>query len=31
MNEVPDGYGHGLTVVYLTWLVVVTLLDFPCA
>jgi uncharacterized membrane protein len=31
MNEVPDGYGHGLTVVYLMWLLDVTLLDFPCA
>jgi uncharacterized membrane protein len=31
MNQVPDGYGHGLPVVYLTWLVVVILLYFPCA
>jgi uncharacterized membrane protein len=31
MNQVPDGYGHGLAVVYLTWLVVVILLYFPCA
>jgi uncharacterized membrane protein len=31
MNQVPDSYGHGLAVVYLTWLVVVILLYFPCA
>jgi uncharacterized membrane protein len=31
MNEVPDGYGHGLPVVYLTWFVVVFVLYFPCA
>jgi uncharacterized membrane protein len=31
MNEAPDGYGHGLPVVYLTWFVVVALLYFPCA
>ncbi|MDQ1452314.1 MAG: hypothetical protein QOK38_2180, partial [Acidobacteriaceae bacterium] len=30
MNQVPDGYGHGLPVVYLTWLVIVVLLYFPC-
>jgi hypothetical protein len=28
MNEVPNGYGHGLAVVYLTWLLVVILLYF---
>jgi hypothetical protein len=31
MNEVPDGYGHGLRVVYLTWLVLLVILYFPCA
>jgi uncharacterized membrane protein len=31
MNQVPEGYGHGLPVVYLTWLVIVVLLCFPCA
>jgi uncharacterized membrane protein len=31
LNEVPDDYGHGLPVVYLTWLAVVALLYFPCA
>jgi uncharacterized membrane protein len=31
MNEVPDGYGHGLPVVYATWLVVLIALYFPCA
>jgi uncharacterized membrane protein len=31
MNQVPDGYGHGLPVVYLTWFVIVVLLYFPCA
>jgi hypothetical protein len=31
MNEVPNGYGHGLAVVYLRWLVVLILFYFPCA
>jgi uncharacterized membrane protein len=31
MNEVPDGYGHGLPVMYLTWFVVMVVLYFPCA
>jgi uncharacterized membrane protein len=31
MNQVPDGYGHGLPVVYLTWFVIVVLFYFPCA
>lgn len=31
MNEVPDGYGHGLPVVYLTWFVLLVILYFPCA
>lgn len=31
MNEVPAGYGHGLPVVYVTWLVVLIALYFPCA
>lgn len=31
MNEVPEGYGHGLPMVYLTWLVVIVVLYFPCA
>ena len=31
MNEVPEGYGHGLPAVYVTWLVVIVVLYFPCA
>jgi uncharacterized membrane protein len=31
MNEPPDGYGHGLPTVYLTWLLVIVVLYFPCA
>lgn len=31
MNEPPDGYGHGLPAVYLTWLLVIVVLYFPCA
>jgi uncharacterized membrane protein len=31
MNEVPDGYGHGLVTVYAMWIVVLTALYFPCA
>jgi uncharacterized membrane protein len=31
LNEAPDGYGHGLPVIYLTWFAVIVLLYFPCA
>lgn len=31
MNEPPDGYGHGLPAVYLTWFLVIVVLYFPCA
>ena len=31
MNQTPDGYGHGLPVVYFMWLAVMVLLYFPCA
>jgi hypothetical protein len=31
MNEVPDGYGHGLALMYLTWFLIVVILYFPCA
>ena len=31
MNEVPDGYGRGLVTVYAMWIVVLTVLYFPCA
>ncbi|MBZ5718898.1 MAG: heparan-alpha-glucosaminide N-acetyltransferase domain-containing protein [Acidobacteriia bacterium] len=29
-GETPDGYGHGLPVVYLMWLTAVVILYFPC-
>jgi uncharacterized membrane protein len=31
MNEVPDGYGHSLPLIYLTWCVLLVMLYFPCA
>jgi uncharacterized membrane protein len=31
MNEVPDGYGHGLGMVYAMWIAVLVVLYFPCA
>jgi uncharacterized membrane protein len=31
MNDVPDGYGHGLPLIYLTWSAIAVLLYFPCA
>ncbi len=31
MNEVPEGYGHGLATVYAMWVVLLVGLYFPCA
>lgn len=31
MNQVPDGYGHGLGMVYAMWVVLLVGLYFPCA
>jgi uncharacterized membrane protein len=31
MNDVPDGYGHSLPAIYLTWFAIVVVLYFPCA
>jgi len=31
MNQVPEGYGHGLGMVYAMWVVVLVALYFPCA
>jgi uncharacterized membrane protein len=31
MNEVPDGYGHGLGMVYAMWVALLVVLYFPCA
>jgi hypothetical protein len=31
LNEAPDGYGHGLPLIYLTWCTIAVLLYFPCA
>jgi uncharacterized membrane protein len=30
MNDIPDGYGHGLPFIYLMWLVTLLILYFPC-
>lgn len=30
MNNIPDGYGHGLPFIYLMWLTVLVILYFPC-
>lgn len=31
MNRLPQGYGHGLAMIYATWIVAVALLYYPCA
>ncbi len=31
MNEVPEGYGHGLVTVYAAWIALLVALYFPCA
>jgi uncharacterized membrane protein len=31
MNPLPDGYGHGLGMIYAVWITAVALLYFPCA
>ena len=31
MNRLPDGYGHGLPMIYAVWIAAVALLYFPCA
>ena len=30
MNDIPDGYGHGLPFIYLMWFTVLVILYFPC-
>lgn len=30
MNDIPDGYGHGLPFIYLMWAIVLVILYFPC-
>lgn len=30
MNDIPDGYGHGLPFIYLMWFTVLIILYFPC-
>ena len=30
LNNIPDGYGHGLPFVYLMWFTVLVVLYFPC-
>jgi predicted acyltransferase len=30
MNQVPDGYGHGLAFMYAIWFAAVCILYFPC-
>jgi len=31
MNRLPQGYGHGLAMIYAIWMVAVALLYYPCA
>ena len=31
MNRLPTGYGHGLPMIYATWMFAVLILYFPCA
>jgi predicted acyltransferase len=31
MNPLPDGYGHGLGMIYAVWITAVAMLYFPCA
>jgi uncharacterized membrane protein len=30
MNNTPEGYGHGLSFIYMIWLLTVAMLYFPC-
>ncbi len=30
MNNTPEGYGHGLSFIYMMWLLTVGMLYFPC-
>ena len=30
VNDIPDGYGHGLPFIYLMWATVLVILYFPC-
>jgi uncharacterized membrane protein len=31
MNPIPEGYGHGLPLIYLIWFIIMVILYFPCA
>jgi hypothetical protein len=31
MNPIPEGYGHGLPLIYVIWFLIMVILYFPCA